>query len=95
MQPVSFCSEVDVGEDRRGLLGADDADRDDRRAGAHRRLDEPAAAEAAQLVAVLVELLGALAALGEDEHELLLVVEQAVHVGRVRGHAADLRAAAC
>jgi hypothetical protein len=28
--------------------------------------------------------------LREDEHELLLVVEQAVHVRRVRGHAADL-----
>src|SRR3954451_9311522 len=62
-----------LGEDRRGLLGADDGDRDQRRAGAHRRLDDPAAAEAPQLVAVLVELLRALAALGEDEHELVLV----------------------
>ena len=60
-------------------------DRDDRHLRAHRRLDEAAAAEAAQPVAVLVELLGALAALGEHEHELLLVVQQAVHVGRVGG----------
>ena len=30
-------------------------------------------------------------ALGEDEHQLALVVEQAVHVGRVGGHGADLR----
>ena len=81
---------AELGEDRHRLLGADERDRDDRRAGAHRRLDEAAAAEAAQAVAVLVELLGALAALGEDEHELLLVVQQAVHVGRVRGDAADL-----
>ena len=62
----------------------------DRRPRAHRGLHEAAAAEAAQLVAVLVELLRALAALGEDEHELLLVVQQAVDVGRVGGHAADL-----
>ena len=35
-------------------------------------LDEAATAEAAQAIAVAVELLGALAALGEDEHELAL-----------------------
>ena len=92
-QPGEPLQRLDLGEDRRGLLGADDRDGDDRRAGAHRGLDEAAAAEAAQPVAVLVELLGALAALGEDEHELLLVGEQAVDVGRVRGHAADLRRA--
>src|SRR4051794_40354645 len=40
-----------VGEDRRGPLGADQRDGDDRRFGPHRRLDEPAAPEAAQLVA--------------------------------------------
>src|SRR3954454_4377312 len=82
--------ELEVGEDRRGLLGADDGDRHDRRPRAHRGLHEAAAPEAPQPVAVLVELLGALAALGEDEHQLALVVEQAVHVGRVGGHAADL-----
>ena len=89
-QPGQPLQRLDLGEDRRGLLGPDHRDGDDRRAGAHRRLDEAAAAEAAQAVAVLVELLGALAALGEDEHELALVVEQAVHVGRVRRHGADL-----
>src|SRR5829696_445091 len=52
---------------------------------------DSSAPEAAQPVAVLVELLGRLPALGEDEDELLLVVEQAVHVGRVRRHATDLR----
>src|SRR5215203_6315015 len=81
----------DLGEDRRGLLRPDHGDRDDRGTGAHRRLDETPAAEAAQAIAVLEELLRALAALGEDEHELLLVVEEAVDVGRVRGHGADLR----
>ena len=82
---------LDLGEDRRRLLGADDRDRHDRRAGAHRRLHEAAAAEAAQAVAVLVELLGAFAALGEDEHELALVEEQAMDVGRMGRHGADLR----
>src|SRR3954451_16926781 len=41
-----------LGEDRRGLLGADDGDRDERGAGANARLDEAAAPEAPQLVAV-------------------------------------------
>ena len=82
--------EPEVAEDRHRLLGPDDGDGHDRRARAHRGLDEAAAAEAPQPVAVLVELLGALAALGEDEHQLLLVVEQPVHVGGMRGHAADL-----
>ena len=89
-QPGELLQEREVGEDRRGLLGADDGDGDDRRPRAHRGLDEAAAPEAAQPVAVLVELLGALAPLGKDEDELALVVEQAVHVGRVRGDAADL-----
>ena len=94
-QPGQPLQQLDLGEDRRGLLGPDHGDGDDRRAGAHGRLDEAAAAEAPQLVAVLVELLGPLAALGEDEHELLLVVEQAVDVGRVGGHRARSSAAAC
>ncbi len=59
--------------------------------GAHRCVDEAAAAEAPQPVAVLVELLGPLAALREDEHELLLVEEQPVDVGGMGGDAADLR----
>ena len=90
-QPGEPLQRRDVGEDRGRLLGADDADRHQLRLGAHRRLDEPAAAEAAQPVAVLVELLGPLAALGEDEHQLALVEEQPVDVRRVRGDPADLR----
>ena len=83
--------QAELGEHRCRLLGADHAHRHDRHPRAHGRLHEAAAAEAAQAIAVLVELLGALASLGEHEHQLLLVVEQPVHVGRVRGHAADLR----
>ena len=90
MRPGEALEQRHLGERRHRLLGADHGDRDDRDAGAHRGLHEAAAAEAAQPVAVLVELLGRLRALGEDEHELLLVVEQAVHVGRMRGDAADL-----
>ena len=52
---------------------------------------KPAAPEAPQPVAVPVELLGALAALREDQHELALVVEQAMDVRRMRGDPADLR----
>src|SRR5262249_22336616 len=55
------------------------------------RLDEAAAAEAPQPVALVVELLGPLAAFGEDEHELALVVEQPVNVRGMRRDAADLR----
>ena len=73
------------------LLGADHAHRHDRRASAHSGLDEAAAAEATQLVAVLVELLRALATLGEDEHELALVGQQSLDVGGVGGHPAELR----
>ena len=90
-QPGEPPQDVDLGEDGHRLLGADDADRDELRLGAHRRLDEAAAAEAPQPVAVLVELLGSLAALGKDEHQLALVEEQPVDVRRVRGDAADLR----
>ena len=57
----------------------------------HRRLDESAAAEPLHPVAVLDQLLGPLAALREDEHELALVVEEPVHVRRMSGDAADLR----
>ena len=89
-QAGELLERVEVAEDRHRLLGADDRDGHDRRPGPHRRLDEAAAAEAAQAVAVLVELLGALAALGEDEHELFLVVEQPVDVRGVRGDAAEL-----
>src|SRR5215211_3844102 len=90
-EPREPLHDPDLREHRRGLLGSDDADRHDRCLRPHRGLYEAAAAEAAQAVAVLVELLGGLAALREDQHELLLVVEQAVHVRRVGRHAADLR----
>ena len=60
-------------------------------AGAHGDLDEAAAAEAAELVAVAHQLAGGLGALGEHEHELLVVVEEAVRVVGVRGHAAGAR----
>ena len=90
-QPGQALDQPELGEGRHRLLGADDGDRDDRGAGPHRGLDEPAAAEAAQAVAVAVELLGPLAALREHEHELLLVEEQAVDVGRVGRDRADLR----
>jgi hypothetical protein len=90
-EPGQALHQPDLGEDRCRLLRTHHADRHDRRPRAHRGLDEAAAAEAAQPVAVLVQLLGGLAALGEYEHQLVLVVEQPVHVGRVGGHAADLR----
>ena len=90
-EPRQLLEERHLGEGGHGLLGADDAERHELRLGAHRGLDEAAAAEAAQAVAVLVELLGALAALGEDQDELLLVVEEAMDVRGVRGDAADLR----
>ena len=90
-QPREPPQEVHLAEDRRRLLGADHAGRDQLCLRSHRRLDEAAAAEAPQPVAVAVELLGALAALGKDEHELLLVGEQPVHVRGVCGHPADLR----
>ena len=90
-EPGQLLQRAELGEHRHRLLRPHHGDRHDRDLRAHRRLDEAAAAEAPQLVAVLVELLGALAALGEDEHELALVVEQALDVGRVGGDAADLR----
>ena len=75
-------------QDRHRLLGADDRDRDDRHAGAHRDLDEAAAPEAVQLVALAEVLAGALGAFGEHERELLVVVQQPVRVVGVRGDAA-------
>src|SRR5947209_4031733 len=62
-------------EDRHRFLGADDGDRHDGDAGPHRNLDEAAPAEPAQLVAIAVDLARPLAALGEDQHELLLLAQ--------------------
>ena len=50
--------------------------------------DEPAPAEAAQPVALAVELAGALGALGEHQGELPLLAEQAVGVVGMGEHAA-------
>ena len=62
---------------------------------AHGDLDEAAAPEASELVAVADELAGGLGALGEHEHELLVVVEQPVGVVGVRGHAARRATTGC
>ena len=86
-----MASRVALPEDRHRLLVADDRHRHDRHAGAHRDLDEPAAAEAAELVPVAHELAGRLRALGEHEHELLVVVQEPVRVVGVRGDAAGAR----
>ena len=51
-------------------------DRDDGHAGPHGDLDEAAPPEAAQLVALPHGLARALAALGEHEHELLLLARR-------------------
>ena len=61
-----------LGDLRIDLLRADDRDRDDRRAGPQRDLDEAAAAEALQPVALGERLAGSLDALGEDHHQLVL-----------------------
>jgi hypothetical protein len=79
-----------MGEDRHGVLGADDRDRHDRHAGAHGGPDEPPAAEATELVALPVELARALLPLGEHERELAFVVQQPLRVRRVGGDHADL-----
>ena len=75
-------------QDRHRLLRADDRDRDDRHARAHRDLDEAAAPEAVELVPVAEVLAGALRAFGEHERELLVVVHEPVRVVGVRGDAA-------
>ena len=60
-------------------------------AGPHGDLDEAAAAEPAEPVALGVVLRRALGALGEHEHQLLLLAQQAVRVVGLRGDAADAR----
>ena len=59
-----------VADHRVDLLGPDDRARDDRRAGAQRGRDEPAAAEALQLVALAERLADALEALRPHPDEL-------------------------
>ena len=74
--------------DRHRLLGADHGDRDDRHAGPHGDLDEAAAPEAAELVAVGERLRRSLGALGEDQRQLPLVLQEPVGVGGTGGHPA-------
>ena len=76
-------------QDRHRLLVADDGHRDDRHPRPHGDLHEPAPPEAAQLVALGVELAGPLRPLGEHHHELLLLAEQAVGVVGVGLDAAE------
>ena len=71
------------------LLAADHGHRHDRRAGAQRDLDEPAAAEALQPVAIAEGLARALHALGEHRHQLVLL-QQAHRVVRRCDHTAHL-----
>ena len=78
-----------LAELRVDLLAADDGDGHDRRAGPQRHLDEAAAAEALQPVAVREVLARPLDALGEDGDELVLLEQADRVVGRGR-HAADL-----
>ena len=90
MSPVSRCSSGTWAKIGIASSAPTTAIGHDRHAGAHRGAHEAAAAEAAQLVALPVELAAALLPLGEDEREPLLVAEQALRVGRVAGHHADL-----
>ena len=64
-------------------------------AGPHGGLHEPAPAEALELVTVLVELARALHALGEDEDQLALVVEEPVGIVGVGGDARRPATTAC
>ena len=76
------------GDDRHGLLGADHGDRHDGHPGPHGDLHEAAPAESAQLIALGVRLARALRALGKDQGQLLVVVEDAVGVVGVGDDAA-------
>ncbi len=86
--PASRASEPGVAEHRVDLLGADDRHRDDRRLRAQRDLDEAAAAEALQPVALRERLAGPLHPLGEDHHQVVLL-ERAGGVVRARREPAD------
>src|SRR6185436_17530911 len=66
----------------------DDRAGDERRVRAEREADEPAAAEALQLVPIAIELADPLHALGENGDEALLA-EEAFRVLLTRAHAAD------
>src|ERR687898_2409093 len=79
-----------VREDRHRLLGAHHRGRHDRHAGAHSRAHEAAAAEAAQPIALPVQLAAGLLTLRKDEHELALIAEQPLRVVGMRPYEPDL-----
>ncbi len=81
--------QLDVGDHRVDLLGADDRARHDRRPGPQRGCDEAPATEPLQLVAVLEVLAEALVTLGEDGGQLTRG-EQPVGVVRARHGVAGL-----
>src|SRR5918994_6040444 len=79
-----------VREDRHRLLGAHHRGRHDRHAGARSRAHEAAAAEAAQPIALPVQLAAGLLTLRKDEHELALIAEQPLRVVGMRPYEPDL-----
>ena len=80
--PIRRASSRDSAELRIDLLRPDDRDRDDRRAGAQRDLDEAAAPEPLQPVALGERLAGALRPLREDHHQVPLLEQPDRVVGR-------------
>ncbi len=86
---ASGLARVGLPHDRHRLLGADHGDGDDGHTGPHGDLDEAAPTEPAQLVALAVRLARPLGALGEHEHELLLLAQQPVGVVGMGDDAAE------
>ena len=77
--------------DRHRLFGTDDGDGDHRDTGPHGDLDEATAPEAAELVAVGERLGRPLGALGKDQRQLLLLLQEPVGVGGASRDAAGAR----
>ena len=75
-------------DDGHGLLGADDGNRHHGHARPHGDLDEAAAPEAPELVAVGIRLRRPLGPLGKDERQLTLFPQQPVGVERLSRHPA-------
>ena len=90
-RPSSFGERGALEQDRHRLLGADHRDRDDRHARAHRDLDEAAAPEAAQLVALAEALARCPWCPRGTRARAVLLVQQPVRVVGVRGDAAGAR----
>src|SRR5881409_3179002 len=74
---------------RMDLLRADDGDRDDRRPGAQRDLDETPSTQTADPVAVAIRLRRALHAFGKDADQLVALEQRRGVVG-MREHVAGL-----